>query len=70
MTFRFINTSKHNKGEDINNDLKYVPFKGGGTRAFILTWTCYYNIKDLFFEIVMLLEKGQFCSQIYKRQKN
>jgi hypothetical protein len=41
MTFRLIkNTSKHNKGEGINNDWKMCHVEGGGTLAFILTLTC------------------------------
>jgi hypothetical protein len=58
MTSKLIkNTSKHNKGENINNDLKDIHVKGGGIHVVILTGLYMLNREQLFFEIVMHLEK-------------
>jgi hypothetical protein len=60
MTFGLIkNISRHNKGEDINNDLRYVPCQRRKHSFNHFNNNLLIIIKsNCFFEITMLLEKG------------
>jgi hypothetical protein len=68
MTFKLIkNTKKHNKGKDINNDLKDLSCQRKTTHVVILT-IVYLLTKAIFFEIVMLHEKDNFVDKFTKEK--
>jgi hypothetical protein len=72
MTFGLIkNVSRHNKGEDINSDLRYVPCQRKKHSCSHFNNNLFIIIESNYFlKLKCLLEKDNFCWQICKRENN